>query len=171
MSFKVMHPLRGAGRLSSPFGPRIHPVTGEVGKMHNGLDIAAPTGTPVYAAADGKVASVVQGHAVSGNYVTVEHYVGPLTYSTQYLHLSRTGVQKGQQVEMGDKIGEVGSTGRSTGPHLHFIVSMRVPSREFLDPATFIKATKPFGSFNWYYLIPITAALTVTGAVIYRRRR
>lgn len=166
-----MHPLRGAGRLSSPFGPRTSPITGQPGTMHNGLDIAAPTGTPVYAAADGTVTSVVPMHSVSGNYIIVEHSVGPLVYTTQYLHLNSMNVAKGQQVKMGDKIGEVGSTGRSTGPHLHFNVSMRVPSREWLDPAPFIQSTKPFGSFNWFWLVPITAAVVVgTGVVLARRR-
>ena len=143
MSFTVMHPLRGEGRISSKFGPRTHPVTGSASN-HNGTDIAAPTGTPVYAAADGEV-TVVKYSDIAGNYITVKHE--PTShgeqFGTDYLHLSKVLVQKGQKVKEGDIIGEVGSTGRSTGPHLHFNVQQYAPSRKWVDPERYIDRVNP----------------------------
>lgn len=106
-----------SGRLSSGFGPRTHPVTGERGKMHNGIDIAASTGTTVKAAATGVVAYAgwMNGY---GNTIMISH--GSMT--TLYAHLNSINVSVGQTVKQGQKIGTVGSTGRSTGPHLHFEV-------------------------------------------------
>jgi murein DD-endopeptidase MepM/ murein hydrolase activator NlpD len=109
-------PVDGA-RLSSGFGMRRHPVLGYTA-MHRGLDFAAPTGTPVYAAGDGTVEDMgVRG--AYGNYVRIRH--GRDT-ATAYAHLSRfaSGLRHGQKVRQGQVIGQVGSTGRSTGPHLHF---------------------------------------------------
>ena len=144
MDFTIMDPLRGSGRKTSPFGPRTHPTTGEKGKMHNGLDLAAPEGTPVYAAADG-VVSVSSNGSVTGLYVTVKHNAtsGGEQYGTDYLHLSRVDVARGQQVKEGDQIGLVGSTGRSTGPHLHFNVQRYSPSREWRDPEDYITRSEP----------------------------
>lgn len=109
------------GRLSSPFGPRIHPITKEVGKMHKGLDIAASSGSPVSASASGVVntAGWMGGY---GNTITVSHYIGGKSYTTLYAHLSSISVSPGQSVTRGQVIGAVGSTGNSTGPHLHFEV-------------------------------------------------
>jgi murein DD-endopeptidase MepM/ murein hydrolase activator NlpD len=109
-------PVDGA-RLSSGFGMRRHPVLGYTA-MHRGVDFAAPTGTPVYAAGDGTIEDMgVRG--AYGNYVRIRH--GRDT-ATAYAHLSRfaTGLRPGQKVRQGQVIGQVGSTGRSTGPHLHF---------------------------------------------------
>jgi murein DD-endopeptidase MepM/ murein hydrolase activator NlpD len=109
-------PVDGA-RLSSGFGRRKHPILG-YNKMHRGLDFAAPQGTPIFAAGDGvvKFAGRKGGY---GNYVRIEHNG---TYSTAYAHMHRIakGARPGQRVKQGEKIGYVGSTGRSTGPHLHY---------------------------------------------------
>lgn len=134
----LRHPLpAGSFRVSSPFGPRRHPVTGEIGKHHNGLDLAAPTGTPVYAAGPGVVSYTMANHAINGNAVGISHSSGSIGRTT-YLHLSRVDVRKGQAVEAGQQIGLVGSTGRSTGPHLHFIARNR--SGTAIDPAPLLSA-------------------------------
>ncbi len=111
-------PLDGA-RMSSGFGMRSHPVLGFT-RMHSGVDFAAPTGTPVFAAADGTVVSA----RVEGGYgrmIRIRHAGG---VETRYAHLSRfaRGLKPGQRVRQGDVIGAVGSTGLSTGPHLHYEV-------------------------------------------------
>lgn len=106
-------------RITSKFGKRRHPVLGYT-KMHKGVDFAAPTGTPIFAAGNGtvKYAGVKGGY---GNYIMVQH-TG--SYSTAYAHLSRfrKGLKTGQKVKQGEVIGYVGSTGMSTGPHLHYEV-------------------------------------------------
>lgn len=109
-------PVDGA-RLSSRFGMRKHPVLG-YSKMHRGVDFAAPTGTPIYAAGDGTVEAAGRNGGY-GNYVRIRHNG---TYKTAYAHLSRIKVKKGSRVRQGQVIGLVGSTGRSTGPHLHYEV-------------------------------------------------
>ena len=103
------------GRVSSGFGPRVDPLHG-AGGYHTGLDLAAPTGTPVVAAAAGTV--VRAGDAGGyGQLIVLRHADGS---ETRYAHLSAIGVEVGAQVARGQAIGAVGSTGRSTGPHLHF---------------------------------------------------
>lgn len=104
-------------RLSSSYGMRNHPVTGRF-RRHKGIDLAAPTGTPIYATADGTV-SRADRFSSYGLYIAIEHG-GDL--QTRYAHMSRLAVRAGQQVRKGDVIGYVGSTGRSTGPHLHYEV-------------------------------------------------
>jgi len=104
------------GVITSGFGMRLDPFTGRTVKFHTGIDIGAPYGTDVYAARSGKVEST--GYSdVYGNFVIVVH---DATWETLYGHLSRILVRKGQKVETGGTIGLVGSTGMSTGPHLHF---------------------------------------------------
>lgn len=111
-------PVDGA-RLSSGFGSRRHPIKGYV-RDHKGIDFAAPTGTPIMAAGDGVVERANR-YGGYGNYVRIKHSGG---YKTAYAHLSRfaKGMRAGRRVEQGDVIGYVGSTGSSTGPHLHYEV-------------------------------------------------
>ena len=106
-----------AGRISSAYGYRIAPFAG-VRMFHSGIDIASPMGSPVRAAMSGRVSQV--GYDDSwGNFVTVSHHSG---YRTFYAHLSVVRVRAGAYVATGDRIGDIGSTGLSTGPHLHFTV-------------------------------------------------
>lgn len=109
-------PVNGA-RLSSGFGMRRHPVLG-YGKMHKGVDFAAPTGTPIYAAGDGTVEYAAR-FGSFGNYVRIRHNN---EYKTAYAHMHRIAAKKGARVKQGQVIGYVGTTGRSTGPHLHYEV-------------------------------------------------
>ena len=111
-------PLDG-GRISSKYGMRKHPVLG-YNKMHKGVDFAAPTGTPIYAAGDGTVERASRFGAY-GHYIRIRHNN---SFKTAYAHLSRyaKGIKAGKRVKQGQVIGYVGSTGRSTGPHLHYEV-------------------------------------------------
>lgn len=110
-------PIDGA-RLSSGFGLRHHPVLGYT-KHHTGIDFAAPTGTPIYAAGDGVIVQKYRSGSY-GNYIKIRHNQ---TFSTAYAHMSRFAkFSVGQRVSQGQVIGYVGTTGRSTGPHLHYEV-------------------------------------------------
>ncbi|MBI5813678.1 MAG: peptidoglycan DD-metalloendopeptidase family protein [Meiothermus silvanus] len=111
-------PLRVATYVSSGFGYRTNPFGGYNAEFHNGLDFPAPTGTAVFATAPGVVAEVGWNN-LFGLMILLDHGNG---YLTLYGHLSGVAVSKGQQVGLGDFIGQVGSTGRSTGPHLHYSV-------------------------------------------------
>ena len=104
------YPLLGRGTFTSDFGMRN-------GRKHKGVDIAAPIGTKVAAWASGKVLATGFDPGGYGNYIYLEHTDGR---KTRYGHLSKIGVQQGQTVQVGQHIGDVGSTGRSSGPHLHF---------------------------------------------------
>ncbi|MBD1399378.1 M23 family metallopeptidase [Pelovirga terrestris] len=118
------------GWLSSYFGKRKSPFTGRT-VMHEGLDIAANTGTPVVAPADGIVARVTYS-STYGNKVVIDHGYG---YQTLYAHNSRILVKVGQRVTRGERIAQVGNTGVSTGPHLHYEVHLNgVP----IDPRAFL---------------------------------
>lgn len=103
--------------ISSPFGTRVDPISGEI-KTHGGTDIAAPLGTPILAAADGVVVTATW-HNSYGYYVKIKH---DDTYSTLYAHCSALHVSVGQTVKQGQVIADCGSTGYSTGPHLHYEV-------------------------------------------------
>lgn len=109
-----------SARLTSSFGLRRNPVTGML-RNHGGIDLGAPTGTPVAVTGNGTV--TFAGFAGSyGLLVVVDHGNG---MQTRYAHLSRIGVARGQAVRQGDNVGLVGSTGRSTGPHLHYEIRSR----------------------------------------------
>ena len=111
-------PINGA-RLSSSFGKRKHPILGYT-KMHTGTDFAAPQGTPIMASGDGKITKAGWCGG-GGNCVKIKHNS---TYQTVYAHMSKfgSGIKKGVRVKQGQIIGYVGSTGLSTGPHLHYEV-------------------------------------------------
>lgn len=119
----------GGVRLSSRYGLRTHPVLG-VKRHHDGIDLATPAGSPVYATADGVVERVLRS-ATLGLAVTLRHAHG---LRTVYGHLSRCGLRAGQAVRRGQRVGVVGATGRATGPHLHY--ALRQGTR-FIDPLRF----------------------------------
>lgn len=114
----IRTPIDGA-RMASGFGMRLHPILG-YSRLHAGVDFAAPTGTPVMAAATGRV-TFGGWHGGHGNYIRLQHKPG---MDTAYAHLSRIVVKPGQMVQQGQVIGLVGSTGLSTGAHLHYEVWM-----------------------------------------------
>ncbi len=107
-------------RISSKFGMRKHPILG-YSKMHTGIDFAARSGTPIYAAGDGKI-NYAGRKGGYGNYIKIKHNNG---YETAYAHMKKfaKGMRNGTRVKQGQVIGYVGSTGRSTGPHLHYEIS------------------------------------------------
>lgn len=115
-NIRLIFPLSIPAPISSLFGWRIHPISGD-SRFHTGTDLAAPIGTPVLAAYAGRVAiaDFLGGYGLA---VAIDHTKG--TQQTLYAHLSEVFVQSGDQVKQGDVIGRVGSTGNSTGPHLHF---------------------------------------------------
>ncbi len=121
------------GRISSKYGYRVHPITKRRGSFHKGIDIAAPRGTPVYAAAKGTVYLAKYVRYGYGNLIIIKH---EKELSTYYGHLSKILVRKGQRVKKGSLIGKVGSTGRSTGPHLHFEIRK---GKKTLDPSVFLR--------------------------------
>lgn len=124
-------PVKGV-QVGSPFGFRIDPITGR-SALHTGLDFPGDVGTPIYAAAGGVVV-VQEYHPAYGNMVEIDHGNELIT---RYAHASRVMVGKGDIVKRGQKIAEVGSTGRSTGPHLHFEVWV---SGVVQDPKRFLAA-------------------------------
>jgi murein DD-endopeptidase MepM/ murein hydrolase activator NlpD len=108
--------------VSSPFGLRGNPLTGAAGEMHTGLDLAGACNTPVLAAAAGKVTEAGWSPYGGGNRIVVDHGKG---LKTTYNHLASVGVSKGQALGKGSRIGAVGTTGNSTGCHLHFEVMVK----------------------------------------------
>ncbi len=106
--------------LMSGFGMRLHPIH-KIRKMHEGLDFAAPQGTPIQSTGDGRVVTAENGHGY-GNHVVIDHGYG---YQTLYGHMSRVNVHVGQTVKKGQIIGNVGSTGASTAPHCHYEVHLK----------------------------------------------
>jgi len=113
-----INPVAGA-RLTSPFGMRLHPVL-KYYRMHNGIDLACAQGTPIYATRAGTVTRTAYQAGGAGNYVSINHLDG---FASIYMHMTHYVVSAGQSVSQGQLIGYVGSTGISTGPHLHFGVS------------------------------------------------
>lgn len=130
-------PLAAASTTSN-YGMRSHPVLGGM-HAHKGIDLAAPTGTPVYATADGMVGRA-DWFSSYGLYVAIDH---GSKLETRYAHMSRLAVAAGQHVRKGDIIGYVGSTGRSTGPHLHYEVRV---AGEAVNPIPYMAETRASGS-------------------------
>lgn len=123
-------PVAKYTRVSSPYGWRLHPTLG-VDKFHNGVDLASPSGTAIYAAYDGTVVAAAYSSTM-GNYVMINHGGGLYTI---YMHASKLYVSTGDIVARGNTIAAVGSTGRSTGPHLHFGVRL---NGEYVNPGNYI---------------------------------
>lgn len=124
--------LPHVGKITSRFGIRHNPFTGRSVERHGGLDFRGAVGSPILVTADG----VVKFAATNGGFgkcVIVEHKNG---FETLYAHLSKINVKKGQKIKLGTKIGKLGSTGRSTGPHLHYEIHK---DGEKIDPELFIK--------------------------------
>lgn len=130
-------PTPGQSRISSKFGMRKHPISGKM-KMHSGIDISAPAGTPIHASESGKVTFAgISGSLTSGygRLVKIAHADG---YETRYAHQSQIQVMVGQQVIKGQQIGKVGTTGSSTGNHLHFEVRKNGTA---LNPSSYVSPT------------------------------
>lgn len=123
------------GRISSPYGPRIHPVTGKKGKFHNGIDIVAPVGQTVFSPADGKVTSTYD-QEYGGLTMIIKHDNGS---ESRMAHLSKYIVSQGDEIKQGDPVAEVGNTGRSTGAHLHYGMKK---DGEYVDPQDYLKPLK-----------------------------
>ncbi len=117
--------------VTSPFGNRWHPISGKW-KMHNGVDLAAPQGRPIYATRSGKVTTASYEEGGAGWYVSINHLDG---YASIYMHMTHYIVKAGQYVEAGQVIGYCGSSGGSTGPHLHFGISY---NGTYVNPANYI---------------------------------
>ncbi len=135
----LVAPVKQAS-LESSFGGRVDPFTGRMA-FHAGVDLAAPYGADVFATSAGKI-TAAEYRGAYGNMVEIDHGLG---VSTRYGHLSKIGVEVGQQIAKGEAIGVQGSTGRSTGPHVHYEV--RYNDRP-LNPAKFLSAGKLYVSQN-----------------------
>lgn len=128
--YPAIHPVDlDESKFTSGYGHRRDPFTRKF-KMHDGHDFSAKTGTPVYSTADGRV-RISKYYSTFGNYIEIDHGSG---YRTVYGHLSKRNVKVGEKVIRGQKIGEVGNTGRSTAPHLHYEVQHYKRSK---DPSNF----------------------------------
>lgn len=131
---ETMTPVMGV--LSSPFGERTHPITGQL-KRHNGIDLAVGAGTEILAFADGVVDFVGEEPNGYGRYIQLDHGNGIKSF---YAHCSELCAQKGQQVKKGDVVAKVGNTGSSTNPHLHFEIKK---NDQVIDPLPYVEYTLP----------------------------
>lgn len=125
-------PIEGGLEVTSEFGLRRNPFGGFSYEMHSGIDFRGPVGTPIYATADGVVVKAEHSGGY-GKHVVIDH---GYSYETLYAHMSDIEVQAGDRVQRGDRIGKLGSTGRSSGPHLHYEVHRNgqpVNPRYYLD--------------------------------------
>lgn len=129
-----LFPIIDDHRISSPYGWRIHPKLGNR-RFHQGVDIAAPKNTPVYAAASGTV--TFAGYRGNyGNLIIIQHEDDLDGFETYYAHLNSISIRKGEKVMVGQSIGRIGSTGLSTGPHLHLEIRF---DNNTLDPMKLLK--------------------------------
>jgi murein DD-endopeptidase MepM/ murein hydrolase activator NlpD len=128
-AFGLTWPVSESARVTSPFGYRLHPVLG-TRKLHTGVDISLPSGTPVHAVADGTVRRASE-DAVNGKVLILDHGRG---VTTAYCHNSELLVRRGQRVARGETLARSGNTGRSTGPHLHYQLEL---GAQPVDPLRF----------------------------------
>lgn len=168
---KIFHPLGGKGTLTSGYAQRW-------GRFHPGQDIAAGRGSPVHAAWPGVVLEAHTGCTAGniycgkglGNHVVIDHKNG---YYTLYAHLSSVLIEEGQKVAAGEQIGKEGTTGHSTGSHLHFEIRTNldyVKKPGSLDPAPYLagEAELPVSGRKWFLLVGV--AITLTIIIIFHRR-
>ena len=134
-------PKVGTYNLSSPFGTRNDPVYGGLAR-HTGQDFASKIGNPVYATGDGTVEKVDFKYTGYGNEVVIDHGFG---YKTRYAHLNTIDVGVGQTVRRGEKIGEIGKSGKSTGPHLHYEVLYKGNA---INPMSFMDMSMPVDEYR-----------------------
>lgn len=134
-------PKKGTYTLSSPFGTRVDPVYG-VAAHHLGQDIASKVGNPVYATGDGVVEKVDFKYTGYGNEVVIDHGFG---YKTRYAHLNTIDVGVGQVLKRGDRIGEIGKSGKVTGPHLHYEVVFKGSQ---INPMSFMDMEMPVEEYR-----------------------
>ncbi len=133
LNYKIYSPVIG-GVVSSEFGERVHPINGTLG-VHKGIDIALDAGEPIYAIFDGEVVEATYDQW-NGNYIKIKHDNNILSV---YCHCSKLFIQKGDKIRGGEVIAEVGSTGQSTGPHIHF--ELRINDVSY-NPAFALKDAK-----------------------------
>ena len=146
----MQFPLKIPIKVTSNYGMR-------GGRLHNGVDLAAPVGTPIFAPLSGTVSANFY-NDLGGNQITINHG----TYSTGYAHLvKRSNLQKGSKVKQGQIIGYTGNTGRSTGPHLHYVVRKNGST---IDPMSINYTTK---AENTASTLPIFAAALLIGTAAY----
>ena len=145
-SIPIRLPMEKAAinRISSDYGDRIHPILG-FKRHHDGLDLAGNLGADIYSTADGIVTTARRSRNGYGNMIIVEHSNG---YKTRYAHLDDIMIKKGEFVKAGDKIGTLGTSGLSTGPHLHYEV---IKDNEPIDPMFFSYKDKGDRSEESYY--------------------
>ena len=128
----MRRPTAGGAEVTSSYGVRIDPFLRQPA-MHTGVDFRGETGDPVLASADGEVA-LAERHGGYGVMVEIDHGNG---LASRYAHLSAVAVRAGEKVKAGDLIGRIGSTGRSTGPHLHYEIRLQ---GDVTDPQRFLRA-------------------------------
>jgi murein DD-endopeptidase MepM/ murein hydrolase activator NlpD len=159
-------PVPASARVSSPFGARVDPVTGKPAG-HSGVDWAVPLGTPLVAADDGVVAFILRWDGlpaattttISGDAIGMRRDDG---VSWSYSHLSRVDVVVGQRLRAGDVVGLSGTSGKSTGPHLHFRVD--VPGLGVVDPLSMLPAPSSGGASAARVLGVVVGGVVVAGA-------
>ena len=138
----TMWPLKGVqGYVTAVFGPSIHPFTGQW-YLHKGVDLAYGYGVPIIATANGKVIEADYDEGNYGNYVKIRHKYG---FYTKYGHMQRLYVKTGQEISQGDVLGTMGSTGLSTGPHLHYEVQI---GSQVVDPVKYLNMTDNHDIFS-----------------------